>query len=76
MSNRSILTVKQFCDANPAFTEGGLRWQIFHAATNGLSESGALLRIGRRVLIDEDRYFSWIDCQNDVSNREEAHEGG
>ena len=55
-----LLTVQQFCDAHRAFTPGGLRWQIFNEKTNGLSGSGAIIRVGRRVYIDEVRYFAWI----------------
>lgn len=62
--DRNVSTVKQFCVRNPAFTEGGVRWQIFNEETNGLAKSGAIIRMGRRVLIDEDRFFDWLDRQN------------
>ena len=62
MSVPNLLTVKQFCDKHPAFKEGGLRWQIFHAEENGLEDAGAVIRIGRKVLIDEKKYFDHI-CQ-------------
>lgn len=39
---------------------GSLRWQIFNADTNGLEASGALLRVGRKILIDEQAYFAWL----------------
>lgn len=64
MATRTLLTVKQFAEKHPAFPEGGIRWQIFNEATNGLAESEAIIRNGRKVLIDEDRYFAWLDCQN------------
>ncbi|AMP90220.1 hypothetical protein [Legionella pneumophila] len=56
----SLSTVKQFCNKYPAFTEGGLRDRIFYADSNGLKKSGAILRNGRRVLIDEDKFFQWL----------------
>jgi len=59
---RSLLTVRQFSQKYPAFPEGGLRYQIFHAGQNGLAK--ALRRIGRKVLIDESAYFRWVDAQN------------
>jgi hypothetical protein len=64
---RRLLTVRQFSKRYPAFTEGSLRWLIFNAKEprsiegNGLNV--ALVRIGRRVLIDEDRFFEWIETQ-------------
>lgn len=59
-----LLTVPQFSEQNPAFPKGGLRWQIFNEDTNGLKESGAIIRVGRKVLIDADRYFDWVYSQN------------
>jgi hypothetical protein len=62
-SERRILrTVKQFREENPAFTEGSLRWLLFHRRTNGLDR--AVVQVGRRVLIDVDAFFAWIDQQN------------
>jgi hypothetical protein len=29
-----------------------------------LSPSGAVIRVGRKVLIDESRYFDWLDSMN------------
>lgn len=65
-----LLTVRQFSDAHPAFPEGGLRWRIFHANTNGLAKTGAILRNGNRVLIHEERFFRWLDALNGIP----AHE--
>lgn len=39
-------------------TTSALRYMIFKANENGLA--GAILRIGRRVLIDEAAFFSWV----------------
>ena len=64
MSQPVLFTVKQFAEQNPAFSIGGLRWQIFNEKTNGLKEAKAIIRVGRKVLIDTDRYFDWIYNQN------------
>ncbi len=71
---RVLLTVHQFPVRNPAFTEAALRNLIFKAEArhsskviipgNGLIECGALVRIGRKVLIDEAKFFTWIDAQH------------
>lgn len=63
---RQIRTIKQAVEENPFLCEGGLRHQIFHEDTNGLKEVGAILRNGRRVLIDMDRYFHWLDKKNGI----------
>jgi hypothetical protein len=60
LSLPNLLTVSQFSQKRPAFKEAGVRWLIFHAATNGLGQSGAIVRLGRRVLIDEAKFVSWV----------------
>jgi hypothetical protein len=57
-------TVKQFCKRHPAFTTGGIRHCIFNENSNGLAKSGAIVRIGRKVLIDEGKFFAWVEAQN------------
>ena len=55
-----LQTVKQFVKDNPAFSVGGVRFQIFNEQSNGLKESGAIIRLGRKVLIDVKKYFQWV----------------
>jgi hypothetical protein len=54
-------TVKQFCNKYPAFPEGGVRHRIFHENQNGLAKSGAIIRNGRRILINEEKWFAWLE---------------
>ena len=60
----TLSTVNQFTAKQPAFTIGGLRSLIFNEKSNGLAKSGAIVRIGRKVLIDETRFFAWVESQN------------
>jgi len=72
---RELLTVKQFAQRFPAWTEASLRGLIYGAEPrvnsrgeridgNGLAECGALVRVGRRVLIDTRAFFGpWIQAQ-------------
>jgi hypothetical protein len=64
MDTPNLLTVVQFSQKHPAFPIGGLRYRIFHERTNGLAESGAIIRIGRKVLIDEAKFFDWVVLEN------------
>jgi len=57
-------TVNQFCEKHKAFKVGGVRSQIFNEHQNGLAKSGAIVRIGRKVLINEPKFFAWIEAQN------------
>ena len=59
-----FLTVNQLTEKHPAFTKGGIRALIFNEHTNGLFKSGAIVRIGRKVLIDESKFFAWVESQN------------
>lgn len=60
MNIPTLLTVNQFSAKHTAFPIGGLRNRIFHAKTNGLEASGAIIRNGRRILINEERFFLWL----------------
>lgn len=72
-TRRVILTVRQFNQRNPAFSEAAIRNMVFKADDrqstkgtikgNGLIEAGAIVRLGRKVLIDEARFFEWIEAQ-------------
>lgn len=60
----AYLTVRQFATKHAAFNPGGLRSLIFNEHQNGLAKSGAIVRIGRKVLIREDLFFAWVESQN------------
>jgi hypothetical protein len=57
----TIVTVKQFAERQPAFTNDSLRSLIFNGDKNGLNASGAIQRIGRRILIIEERFIAWVE---------------
>lgn len=42
--------------------QGGLRHLIFHAKINGFDR--VIKRAGRRVLIDEQAFFEWVETQS------------
>ena len=61
--SRNLSQVAQFSERNPAFSQPSLRWLIFKAKENGLEAAGAIVRLGRRVYLDEDRFFEWLARQ-------------
>ena len=75
----SYKTVEQFSNDNPAFSPSALRNLIFKAQSrlssigvidgNGLIQAGAILRVGRKLLINEDRFYQWIEAQNIGSHK-------
>lgn len=64
-AERTLLTVRQFSEKHPAFTEGSLRFNIFNAHANGFKH--CIRRIGRKILLDEAEVFNWIDRQNKMA---------
>ena len=61
---RNLQTVTRFVAEGP-FSEGQLRWWIFAAKVNGLDAADAVVRVGRRVYIDVDRFADWIERNNE-----------
>jgi hypothetical protein len=65
MTTSKFSAVSKFAEKySDAFTQGGLRHLIFNAEKNGLKASGAIIRMGRKVLINEDKFFAWVEAQN------------
>jgi hypothetical protein len=68
---RELLTVQQFSQRRSAWSQPALRNLILNSTGrsnsrgvripgNGLAEAGAIVRVGRRVLLDEGAFFRWI----------------
>ena len=73
-NDRTLLTIKDFHDKHNSFPVGGLRHLIFYSQPrinsrgetvpgNGMDEFDVIVRLGRKVLIDEDKFFAWLDSQ-------------
>lgn len=58
----NYLTVKQMAAKHPAFSEASLRYHIFNETKNGIDR--AIKRVGRKILINEERFFEWLENQN------------
>lgn len=80
---RELLSVPQFSAAYKAWTQPAVRNLILHAdervnsrgeviAGNGLGEAGAIVRVGRRVLIDPQSFFRWIAAQQGKPRQKRA----
>lgn len=61
----TLLTVNGFVEKHDFIKIGGLRHLIHCKEKNGLHEAGAILKIGKKVLIDEEKFFNWIQKQNE-----------
>ena len=81
MEPRTLHTVPQFAEKNRAWTQAAMRALILNAedrvnsrgeriAGNGLAS--AIVRVGRKVLIDEQAFFAWIVEQQKRQSRAAA----
>ncbi len=74
--HQTLYTVDQFAIAEPAFTPAALRNLIFKAESrhsskgeipgNGLIECGAIIRVGKKVMIHGERFLTWVQNSNKV----------
>ncbi|XTI72736.1 hypothetical protein ACQAYK_01140 [Acidithiobacillus sp. AC3] len=55
----TLLTIKQFCERQPGISESALRQAIFYQGDK-LEESGCIVRMGRRILINEQRFLDFL----------------
>ena len=63
-TQQTKFTVKQYAVKEPAFSESSLRALIFNEKTNGLAKFKAIVRVGRKVLIDDANFQAWLNAQN------------
>lgn len=63
-------TTTQFSTVKNLPAHAGLEWAkertvrhlLFNAQTNGLAQSGAIIKLGRRTLIDVPRFIAWVNA--------------
>lgn len=61
MTTPTFASIKQMSELEPVFTEASLRHHIFHADKNGLNASGAISRIGKKVVIHVEKFMAWVE---------------
>jgi len=59
---KNFLTVRQLPEHYPAFSQSSIRWLIFNSEINGFN--GCFHRIGRKIVIDCEKFEAWIGSQN------------
>ena len=67
---QTLYTVEQFAQVEPSFTTPALRNLIFKSQArhssegvipgNGLVQSGAVVRLGRKILIHRAKFLAWV----------------
>ena len=57
-------TPRQFVEKYECFPMGGLRKLLFNAEANGLLENDVIIKVGNKILIDDNKFFAWLKWQN------------
>jgi len=57
-----LIPLTSWSDYHPWPPVGGLRHLVFHAKTNGFDS--VIRRAGKRILINEQAFFDWLETQN------------
>ncbi|MCW5620700.1 MAG: hypothetical protein KIS79_06305 [Burkholderiales bacterium] len=61
---RDLARVPQIvAESNGTLTEPQVRWWIFNASSNGLMECGAIVKVGRSVLLSRAGLNRWLSVQ-------------
>jgi hypothetical protein len=60
---KNYLTVNQATAKYPFSSHASMRYNIFNAEKNGLHK--AILRVGRKVLIDEEKFLEWLESHRE-----------
>ena len=69
MSTTILLTIKQFAERHPAFSNNSLRWIVFRSADKSDPDYSkfrpAIHRVGGRVLIEEQKFLNVVIGKDD-----------
>jgi hypothetical protein len=66
----TLLTARALVARHPGLTYPALKWHLFNREQNGLAD--AVVRAGRRLLIDERKFLDWTSRQATKTSRPSA----
>ena len=67
--NKRLIPLTHWPKYHPWPSVGGLRHMVVKAKTTGFDV--AIVRVGQKILIDEDQFFQWCQKQNLQSKGEQ-----
>lgn len=62
LQSRRLIPLTDWSKYHPYPPLGGLRDLVYHAKINGFDK--VIRRVNRRILIDEEAWFAWVDEKN------------
>lgn len=60
----SLFTINGFCEKHSFLTPSALRNKIFYSSQNRMDEFQVIVKLGKRVYINENNFFSWLSSMN------------
>jgi hypothetical protein len=63
-----LITVEELVKKHPRLTIGGVRWWLFNRNKNGLADSGAIIKMARKLFIDEIKFIDWL-YKNEIDRK-------
>ena len=62
-NNRRLIPLAQWNEFHVWPTIANLRYYVQNQDTNGMREHCVVMRVGKRLLIDEPAFFRWVEAQ-------------
>lgn len=60
----NICSPEKLVNENPdLFTQGQLNWLLKTRHQNGLTDTGAILKVSQKLYIDKSKFFDWFQNQ-------------
>jgi hypothetical protein len=69
----NLALIEQFCEENPAFTPAAVRHLIANERQNGMFEARVVYRLQRRVYINVDCFFAWLEARQEPRAPKHTH---
>jgi hypothetical protein len=63
----TLLTVTQFVEKYQFLSNAALRNHIFYSDQNGMDDFNVITKIGKRIYIEENNFFNWVEFKNKES---------
>lgn len=69
MKIQNLRTIRQMASESAVFTEAGIRWLL--ATSRDAALQRAVVKVGRRVLLDREAFQEWLDGQRRTDSKPE-----
>lgn len=64
----TLFTINGFCKKHSFLTPSALRNKIFYSTQNRMDEFKVVMKLGKRVYINENNFFNWLSAVSGEHN--------